>query len=122
MDELSPDAAYRHTRTIGETWPHLTLVLDLPSETGFERTGRKPHQAGKRRRGQEPLGFRGISATSAVDRATGRSSGGEAPRVDRSVVDDRAEAGTPVDGGFGTVSQPLLVQHQEDEQQRVGDA
>ena len=38
---------------VGDTWPDLTLVLDLPAEVGFERTGRKPHQTGKRRRGQD---------------------------------------------------------------------
>ncbi|MCG3128974.1 MAG: Thymidylate kinase [Phycisphaerae bacterium] len=28
---------------VGATWPDLTLILDVPSEVGFERTGRKPH-------------------------------------------------------------------------------
>ena len=37
---------------VGDTWPDLTIVLDLPPEAGFERTGRKPHQARKQRRGQ----------------------------------------------------------------------
>ncbi len=27
---------------VGETWPDLTLVLDLPPEIGFKRTGRAP--------------------------------------------------------------------------------
>jgi dTMP kinase len=36
---------------VGPTWPDLTLVLDVPPETGFARTGRKPHQAGRRGRG-----------------------------------------------------------------------
>jgi dTMP kinase len=35
---------------VGQTWPHLTLLLDLPPEAGFERTGRKPHQVGRRAR------------------------------------------------------------------------
>jgi len=35
---------------VGETWPHLTVVLDLPVEEGFRRTGRKPHHAGRNRR------------------------------------------------------------------------
>jgi len=35
---------------VGDTWPHLTIVLDLSPEAGFVRTGRKPHQAGKRGR------------------------------------------------------------------------
>lgn len=36
---------------VGDAWPHLTVVLDLPPEVGFERTGRKPQQAVKRARG-----------------------------------------------------------------------
>ncbi len=35
---------------VGETWPHLTVVVDLPVEEGFRRTGRKPHHAGKNRK------------------------------------------------------------------------
>lgn len=38
---------------VGETWPDLTIILDVPTEVGFERTGRKPHharQTGRRRR------------------------------------------------------------------------
>lgn len=27
---------------VGETWPALTVVLNLPAEIGFERTGRQP--------------------------------------------------------------------------------
>ncbi len=38
---------------VGETWPDLTLVLDVPPEVGFRRTGRKPHHAGQRARNQE---------------------------------------------------------------------
>jgi dTMP kinase len=34
---------------VGDTWPDLTLVFDVPVEAGFERTGRKPHHAGKNR-------------------------------------------------------------------------
>ncbi len=41
--ELAPYA-------IGETWPDLTIVLDVEVETGFERTGRKPHHTGKNRK------------------------------------------------------------------------
>ncbi len=33
---------------VGDTWPDLTIVLDLPPEVGFARTGRKPHHVGKR--------------------------------------------------------------------------
>lgn len=34
---------------VGDTWPHLTVVLDVPPEVGFARTGRQPHHS--RRRG-----------------------------------------------------------------------
>src|SRR4029434_1196942 len=27
---------------IGSTWPHLTIVIDLPAEVGLDRTGRRP--------------------------------------------------------------------------------
>lgn len=36
-----------------QTWPHLTIIVDLPVEKGFERTGRKAHHAGKRRKKAE---------------------------------------------------------------------
>lgn len=32
---------------VGDTWPDLTLVLDVPPEVGFERTGRSPHNTRK---------------------------------------------------------------------------
>jgi len=35
---------------IGDCWPHLTVVLDLDPEVGFQRIGRKPHHAGKNRK------------------------------------------------------------------------
>lgn len=35
---------------VGDTWPQLTLIVDVPVEEGFRRTGRKPHHAGKQRR------------------------------------------------------------------------
>lgn len=38
------------TLAVGQTWPDLTLVLDVPVEVGFARTGRKPHMVGKRAR------------------------------------------------------------------------
>lgn len=34
---------------VGDTWPDLTIVLDVPPEVGFERTGRKAHHAAKRK-------------------------------------------------------------------------
>ena len=35
---------------IGDCWPDLTVVLDVDVETGFGRTGRKAHHAGKHRK------------------------------------------------------------------------
>jgi dTMP kinase len=32
---------------VGDTWPHLTIVIDVPAEEGLERTGRKRHQKTK---------------------------------------------------------------------------
>jgi len=31
---------------VGDTWPQLTLILDVPSEEGFRRTGHRQQQAG----------------------------------------------------------------------------
>jgi dTMP kinase len=33
---------------VGDTWPDLTIVLDVPPEVGFKRTGRKPHHVSRR--------------------------------------------------------------------------
>lgn len=35
---------------VGDTWPNVTLIVDVPVEEGFKRTGRKPHHAGRRRK------------------------------------------------------------------------
>lgn len=35
---------------VGDTWPDLTVILDVPAELGFERTGRQPKHAGKNRK------------------------------------------------------------------------
>jgi dTMP kinase len=35
---------------IGDCWPAATIVLDVDTEEGFERIGRKPHHAGKNRK------------------------------------------------------------------------
>ncbi len=43
---------------IGDTWPDLTIVLDIDVAKGFARTGRKSHHAGKNRKkhaGQQTL-------------------------------------------------------------------
>lgn len=37
---------------VGDTWPDLTLILDVPVEEGFRRTGRRSHHAGRRRKRQ----------------------------------------------------------------------
>ena len=34
---------------VGSTWPDLTLIVDVPVEEGFRRTGRRPHHAGRHR-------------------------------------------------------------------------
>ena len=34
---------------VGDTWPDLTVVLDVDPKLGFERTGRQSHHAGKNR-------------------------------------------------------------------------
>lgn len=34
---------------VGDTWPDLTIVLDVPPEVGFERTGRTPRAARRSR-------------------------------------------------------------------------
>ncbi|MFO0837055.1 MAG: dTMP kinase [Phycisphaerae bacterium] len=34
---------------VGQTWPDLTIVLDVSPEVGFARTGRTPQQARRRR-------------------------------------------------------------------------
>lgn len=34
---------------VGDTWPGLTIILNVPPEEGFRRTGRKPHHAGRHR-------------------------------------------------------------------------
>ena len=46
---------------VGQTWPDLTLVLDLPPEVGFERIGRKPGQTGRRGGGGQVSLFEGTS-------------------------------------------------------------
>ncbi len=35
---------------VGDTWPHLTFIMDVPTEEGFQRTHRKPHHAGRNRK------------------------------------------------------------------------
>ncbi len=40
---------------IGDTWPHLTIVLDMPPKDAFKRTGRKANAPRKSRQGQTML-------------------------------------------------------------------
>ncbi len=35
---------------VGNTWPDLTVILDVDVETGFARTGRRPSHTGKNRK------------------------------------------------------------------------
>jgi dTMP kinase len=42
---------------VGETWPHLTIILDVSAEEGFARTGRKPHHAGRNRKNHDDQGL-----------------------------------------------------------------
>jgi dTMP kinase len=35
---------------VGDVWPNLTLIIDVPAEEGFQRTGRRPHHAGRNRK------------------------------------------------------------------------
>lgn len=34
---------------IGDRWPDVTVIIDVETEEGFKRIGRKPHHAGKNR-------------------------------------------------------------------------
>jgi dTMP kinase len=47
---------------VGDTWPHLTIVLDVPPEVGFQRTGRKPHHVGQRGNAGQTTMFDGAMA------------------------------------------------------------
>jgi dTMP kinase len=42
---------------VGQTWPQLTLIIDVPVEEGFRRTGRKPQAAESRRKDQGDQGL-----------------------------------------------------------------
>ena len=32
---------------VGDVWPHLTIIIDVPAEEGLQRAGRKPRQKTK---------------------------------------------------------------------------
>jgi len=55
---------------IGNTWPDLSIILDVDIEAGFERIGRKKHHAGKHRKkyaGQTSLFAGGDSVPDAME-------------------------------------------------------
>lgn len=47
---------------VGAAWPDLTLILDVPPDIGFQRTGRKPHHAGSRADAGQLTMFDGAAA------------------------------------------------------------
>lgn len=51
---------------VGDTWPDLTIVLDVPPEVGFERTGRTPRRGKGQSAGQMAM-FAGAQ-TDAMER------------------------------------------------------
>jgi dTMP kinase len=53
---------------VGENWPDLTLVLDIPPELGFERTGRKPHHVAKRNGGSGQISMFDGATADAMER------------------------------------------------------
>ncbi len=56
---------------IGDCWPDLTVILDVDTEAGFERIGRRPHHAGKNR--QRSAGGATLFAGSGPDAMEARS-------------------------------------------------
>ncbi|MBW7904131.1 MAG: dTMP kinase [Phycisphaerae bacterium] len=52
---------------VGETWPDLTIILDVPPEVGFARTGRTP-QSGRRRDDAAQLALLNDARTDAMER------------------------------------------------------
>lgn len=55
---------------VGDTWPHLTIVLDVPPEIGFQRTGRTPAHSGRRGRERhgDQLDMFGDTSPDAMER------------------------------------------------------
>lgn len=51
---------------VGDTWPHLTIILDVPPEIGFQRTGRSARRNAAKAAGQTSL-FDGAT-TDAMER------------------------------------------------------
>ena len=52
---------------VGDTWPHLTILLDVPPEVGFQRTGRTPAKV-RRRNDPGQLDIFGDSKLDAMER------------------------------------------------------
>jgi len=54
---------------LGDLWPHLTVILDLPAEEGFGRIGRTSKDAGANRTGdaEGPLLFAGARTADAME-------------------------------------------------------
>ncbi len=53
---------------VGETWPDLTLILDVPPELGFQRTGRTPQKAAKKVVGGDQLAMFADAHLDAMER------------------------------------------------------
>jgi dTMP kinase len=51
---------------VGDTWPDLTLILDVPADVGFARTGRTPQAV--RRREEAQLAMFDDARTDAMER------------------------------------------------------
>ena len=41
---------------LADTWPDVTIIIDVDAKTGLDRVGRKPHHAGKNRDGHTAQG------------------------------------------------------------------
>lgn len=50
---------------VGNTWPQVTIILDVPPDEGFRRTGRKPSQVGRNRKRDSGQGL--LLADAQVD-------------------------------------------------------
>ena len=53
---------------VGDAWPHLTIVLDVSPEVGFERTGRSSRRGKKENAANGQMGFFPDANTDAMER------------------------------------------------------